>query len=489
MCTTIIPVLTAVLLFGLGSTQEVPTFIDSNSALVYAVERLLLTANEPRPLAYTYRGSSSNRRQLDVTNAQAAACKSVAKETVKVIAHPNTCAGYVFCNYEYLNNIAIFRRQVVLAEPQACPFGTFYVDGRCQAESPTSPCTKNPCAPENRGKRFTDGYACNSYIWCKQDADVLEHGLCNDVPDRNERFDVGTGACVVDDTCDNVSLYNETVVSCTTASGPLEAVGVSYYNKTVRDANDQSGRLVSLYLQCPSGLIFQEKSCSCIDKPGNCPFPLISLTSQENANGETWINYRWRLEELDTLVLSQDGWAQFNGNNYLKSAALADNELAASFELSFLFRLMVLNNNSLRDTDGPNLQPGQTIALMGNSQDSPNCRTPTLEVYLNAERRIVALAKGVDGNQQTLTSDPIQSFRQQISVTFRRETDGNLVLRVQTSAGTDTKTAQLGNGRLAATKCGLIMGAAFNRNSFVGLLDNVSLTRQCTAEEQAKASG
>nr|KAG5701630.1 hypothetical protein BaRGS_019319 [Batillaria attramentaria] len=255
-------------------------------------------------------------------------------------------------------------------------------------EEPKWAGTPDPCRPENRNRRFTDGYACNTYVSCEKNAegeDVLVWAKCNGNGGQNERFDAESGSCVPDDTCDKNSQYEEV----------------------------------------------------------NCPVPLISLQSQPNSDGKTWIDYRWVLEEINTLLLTRQG------------------------------------GGDLAETDNPNLSGAQTMALMSNSQDTPNCRSATLDVYLDAQRRIVAKARNVKQVEQVLTSDPIQSFRQPVRVSVRRE-NGEFILQVNDGI---SKTVLLGDDRLAATNCGLNMGKAFNRNNFVGVMDNVSLTRQCTLAE------
>ncbi|KAK7489519.1 hypothetical protein BaRGS_00019153 [Batillaria attramentaria] len=449
--------LVTLLVLGLGSCQPGDRFESLGDALSYGIQQLLNAQDieTAQPVALTYTGISSGLKQIDIKNSDATgltdssigplvslkhpgllnsdACLSVRNEGVKQIAHPTTCSAYVLCNDNYLND-SPFKRKVAIAEPQPCSAGTFWVDGVCQPATPTT-----NCAQKNRNRRFTDGYACNTYVSCEKNAegeDVLVWAKCNGNGGQNERFDAESGSCVPDDTCDKNSQYEEEILFCVSTSGPLE--GVSYYNKT----------------------------------------------SQPNSDGKTWIDYRWVLEEINTLVLStrqaSQGWAQFDGSHSLTSNALADNELAANFELSFTFQLLTRQGGGdLAETDNPNLSGAQTMALMSNSQDTPNCRSATLDVYLDAQRRIVAKARNVKQVEQVLTSDPIQSFRQPVRVSVRRE-NGEFILQVNDGI---SKTVLLGDDRLAATNCGLNMGKAFNRNNFVGVMDNVSLTRQCTLAE------
>ncbi|XP_025095350.1 uncharacterized protein LOC112564617 [Pomacea canaliculata] len=365
--------------------------------------------------------------QLQLTDEEAiAVCSPIAGETARETGYNKTCSAFYTCNEYNGPNYGI-----VYIRPTAG--GTFWsTNNTLERATPEATCPANPC---NTGIPTTDGQTCYSYTICVNGK--LETRKCADRTSYSysQARSNPSNPCVPDDTCSQVAAYNYTIISCTPLTS-VQAPVVDYNRTQLIIFADGRPEERTLTLKCPANTVLDMRNlnnCTCI--PSNqrdCPVVLERTASL-------------------TLGATNNVVAEF--------PALASNEIAGNFTMSFGFQVSGSTTSA---------------SLVSNSRNTMNCRTATLEVYL--ENGVIgARLVNINGGTFTLTTNNVISTGNTYTVQLMRSYR-TVTLSVN---GNQAATADIGTSRLAKTNCGLSLGRGYPRANFVGTIENFRMTLPC----------
>ncbi|XP_076438170.1 uncharacterized protein LOC143277264 [Babylonia areolata] len=323
--------------------------------------------------------------QLWVTDDEAAAaCKSVnASVFVKSgkggawAPHPRTCFAYLICAGATLNNFKVdtlyfYDVQVGITSP-----GTYFnpVTSRIEAWDLNNKCAADPC---KTNRPMTIGRECDKYLTCERARDGTPIGYQDNSCTQGQGFSTVLDICAIDSEC--VLELNDTATLYCNATTPPDGQALpgvpdnAYYIRTYKECYPDGCRELHRMEVCPAGLVFDPNNpnCTCVLKPAPCQdLDLINVGVNTPKPWDQFLTSFWYNFTVVPPGQKYAGWASFTKDvdfGYYDAQALAENELAGDWTLSFRF---VLDQSAGNPASFP---------VMQNSLDDIACPRVSLRV-------------------------------------------------------------------------------------------------------------